>query len=141
MVYQHVRESEKVKVSVLSHVQPFVTPWTVAHQTPLSMRILQAIPEWVAMPFSRESSWPRHQTQISCIAGGFFTVWATFTKNNTFPGYVCVSLSHHYLGKLVRLSKMDPNLSGLFFFPSIYCHCILCSLLSLWNSSLINSTF
>jgi len=36
--------------------------------------ILQArIPEWVAFPFSRESSQPRDQTQVSCIAGRFFT--------------------------------------------------------------------
>ena len=40
--------------------------------------ILQArILEWVAIPFSRESSQPRDQTQVSCIAGGFFTIWAT----------------------------------------------------------------
>ena len=40
--------------------------------------ILQArILEWVAMPFSRGSSQPRDRTQVSCIAGGFFTVWAT----------------------------------------------------------------
>ena len=36
--------------------------------------ILQArILEWVAMPFSRGSSKPRDRTQVSCIAGGFFT--------------------------------------------------------------------
>ena len=29
--------------------------------------------EWVAISFSRESSQPRDQTHISCIAGGFFT--------------------------------------------------------------------
>ena len=29
------------------------------------------------MPFSRGSSRPRDQTQVSCIAGRFFTVWAT----------------------------------------------------------------
>ena len=33
--------------------------------------------EWVAVPFSRESSQTRDQTQISCIAGRFFTIWAT----------------------------------------------------------------
>ena len=33
--------------------------------------------EWVALPFSKESSQPRDQTQISHIAGGFFTNWAT----------------------------------------------------------------
>ena len=30
--------------------------------------------EWVAIPFSRGSSWP---TQVSSIAGRFFTIWAT----------------------------------------------------------------
>ena len=33
-------------------------------------RILQ----WVAISFTRGSSWPRDQTCISCIAGGFFTI-------------------------------------------------------------------
>ena len=32
--------------------------------------------EWVAYPFCRGSSWPRNQTRVSCIAGGFFTNWA-----------------------------------------------------------------
>ena len=40
--------------------------------------ILQAwMLEWVAMPSSRGSSQPRDQTQVSHIAGGFFTIWAT----------------------------------------------------------------
>ena len=40
--------------------------------------ILQArILEWVAFPFSRISSQPKDQTQVSRIAGGFFTSWAT----------------------------------------------------------------
>ena len=40
--------------------------------------ILQAgILEWVALPSSRGSSQPRDQTQVSCISGRFFTVWAT----------------------------------------------------------------
>ena len=40
--------------------------------------ILQArILEWVAFPFSRGSSQLRGWTQVSCIAGGFFTSWAT----------------------------------------------------------------
>ena len=33
--------------------------------------------EWVVIPFSRVPSWPRDWTQVSCIAGGFFTIWAT----------------------------------------------------------------
>ena len=40
--------------------------------------ILQArILEWVAFHFSRASSQPRDWTQVSCIAGGFFTIRAT----------------------------------------------------------------
>ena len=31
----------------------------------------------VAIPVSRGSSWPRDQTQVSCIPGRFFTIWAT----------------------------------------------------------------
>ena len=43
----------------------------------LQARIL----EWVAMPSSRGSSWPRDRTHVSCIsctAGRFFTPWATW---------------------------------------------------------------
>ena len=50
-------------------------PWTVTHQAPLSMGILQVrILEWVAMPSSRGSSQPRDRIQVSCTAGGFFTI-------------------------------------------------------------------
>ena len=33
--------------------------------------------EWVAVPFSRASFQPRDRTQVSLIADGFFTIWAT----------------------------------------------------------------
>ena len=33
--------------------------------------------EWVAYSFSQGSTWPRNQTGVFCIAGGFFTSWAT----------------------------------------------------------------
>ena len=49
--------------------------------------ILQArIWEWVAFPFSRGSSQPRDQTQVSCIAGGFFTNWATRETQEYWSG-------------------------------------------------------
>ena len=52
---------------LLSCVQFFATPWTIHG-------ILQArIQEWVAFSFSRGSSQPRDQTQVSHIAGRFFT--------------------------------------------------------------------
>ena len=52
-----------------SHVQLFETPWTVAHQAPLSMGFLQErILEWVAVPYSRGSSQPRDWTHISYVS-------------------------------------------------------------------------
>ena len=49
--------------------------------------ILQArILEWVAVPFSRGSSWPKDWTWVSCIAGGFFTVWVTKEPQSTMSG-------------------------------------------------------
>ena len=47
-------------------------PGSSIHGT-LQVRIL----EWVAIPFSRGSSWPRDQTLVSCIAGRCFTTWTT----------------------------------------------------------------
>ena len=55
-----------------------MTPRMVAHQALLSMGILPGgMLEWIAIASSKGSSQPRDQTRISCIAGGFFTVWAT----------------------------------------------------------------
>ena len=51
--------------------------------------ILQArILEWVAISFSRGSSWPKDGTQVSCIAGKHFNLWAT--REALIP----VSLAH-----------------------------------------------
>ena len=33
--------------------------------------------EWVAISSSRGSSWSRSRTQVSCITGRYFTIWAT----------------------------------------------------------------
>ena len=35
----------------------------------------ERILEWVAISFSRGFSQPRDRTQVSCTAGGFFTLW------------------------------------------------------------------
>ena len=53
-------------LSRLSYVWFFVIPWTVAHQTPLSMGFSrQKIVEWVAISSSRGSFRPRDGTQVS----------------------------------------------------------------------------
>ena len=46
------------------------------HTSTVHEILQERILEWVAILFSRGSSQPRDQTKVSCIAGGFFTVWA-----------------------------------------------------------------
>ena len=49
----------------------------------LSMGIFQVrILEWVAIP----TSWPRDWTQVSCIASGFFIIWATREAQEYWSG-------------------------------------------------------
>ena len=58
--------------------------------------ILQArMLEYLAIPFSRKSSWPRDQTQVSCIAGRFFTNWVTREALNF--AYILKILSYFIL--------------------------------------------
>ena len=45
--------------------------------------------EWLAIRFSRGSSWPRNQTWIFCIAGRFFTIWATICSQ-IITFYTCL---------------------------------------------------
>ena len=62
-----------VKVKVAQSCPTLCDPMVYTVHGILQARIL----EWVAFPFSRRSSQPRDQSQVSCIAGGFFTCWAT----------------------------------------------------------------
>ena len=67
-----------------SHSVVFDSLWPVDYSLQGSSvnGILQArILQWVAIPFPRGSSQSRDQTQVSCIAGRFFTVWATREAN------------------------------------------------------------
>ena len=43
--------------------------------------------EWVAYPFCRGSFWPRNQTRVSCLAGRFFTSWATSWYHSNIRHY------------------------------------------------------
>ena len=69
---------EKWKVKVTQSCPTLCDPMDCSPVGSSVHGILQArVLEWVAVPFSRESSRPRDQTHVSLIAGGFFTVWAT----------------------------------------------------------------
>ena len=63
----------KVKVKVTQSCPTLCDPMNYTVHGILQAGIL----EWITFPFSRGSSQPRDQTKVSCIAGGFFTSWAT----------------------------------------------------------------
>ena len=67
--------------------------------------------EWVAIPFSRGSFWPRDQTWVSCIAGRFFTIWAT--RNTSWNAVLGCNLQNnrrisvHFHGKLFNITVIQ----------------------------------
>ena len=73
---EEVKKSEKVLVA-----QSCLTLHDLMDCSPPGSSVdgsLQArIPEWVAIPFSRQSSWPKDRTQVSWIVGRLFIIWAT----------------------------------------------------------------
>ena len=58
----------------LSHVQLFATPWTVAHQAPLSMGFSWQ-EYWSGVPFPLPGNLPDPGIKLAspALAGGFFT--------------------------------------------------------------------
>ena len=70
--------SEKVQVLVAQLCPSLWDTMDCSLQGSSVHEILQArILEWATIPFSRGSSRLRDWTRVSCIASGFFTIWAT----------------------------------------------------------------
>ena len=73
--------------------------------------ILQAgILEWVAIPFSRRSSWPRGWTLVFQIAGKFFTIWATSGPGASHTNFENSSLSVKWGGIRVGVLRESVQL-------------------------------
>ena len=124
--------------------------------------ILQArILEWVAIPFSRGSSWSRDRIQFSYIAGRFFTLWATREAQDTvnpspyFRSYQARSWTYLTLGGDLQRWGSEPkctltplipsslrNAHSAFQFP-VFHHQALCQL-ETWkfhSESLLNNNY
>ena len=99
----------KVKWKLLSPIWLSATTWTgfSVHG------ILQAVLEWVAIPFSRGSSQSREWTPVSLMGGRFFTVWATRQVLRWWKGW----------GLLIEIqrsvNKASPSAPPHFFTVSI----------------------
>ena len=80
--------------------------------------------EWIAISFSRGSSWPRNRNRVSCIAGRRFTVWASLSivaqnwVNATQPKIrFCLILhvmGHWFSEVIIHLDKIS---CAFVFFP------------------------
>ena len=75
-----------VVVQSLSHVRLFATPWTVAHQAPLSM-VFPRQEHWSELPFPSPGDLPNPgiNPAFPALAGGFFTTEPP-GKPNGFEG-------------------------------------------------------
>ena len=89
----------------LSHYRGIL--YQLSHQG--SPRIL----EWVVYAFSSESSQLRNWTRVSCIAGGFFTSWATREAN-----YWWAKIFSYFFGHLGSVFYKLPV--SLLIFPLCY---------------------
>ena len=74
----NLTRERKVKVKVAQSCPTLCDPMDYTIYGILQARIL----EWVDLPFSRVSSQPRDQTQVSRIARGVFISWATREANS-----------------------------------------------------------
>ena len=83
-------------VKLLSRVPLFATPMDCSLPGFSIHGIFQArVLELVAICFSRGTSQPRDRTQVSCIAGRHFTLWATILF--IFSFFLSLSLVNYYM--------------------------------------------
>ena len=90
--------NKRLKVKVCQLCPTLCNPIYTVHGI-LQARLL----EWVAFPFSRGSSQPRERTQVSHIAAGFLTSWAT-REVQTLKG----SLQNYIPQRLTKGQKWSP---------------------------------
>ena len=79
-------------LSRFSHVQPFVTPWTVAHQASLFMEFSRQ-EYWSGLPLPPPGDLPNPETERTslkspALAGGFITT------STTWEGIIDKTLRH-----------------------------------------------
>ena len=105
--------AKKVKVKVAQSCPAFCDPMDHTVHGIFQTRILK----WVAFPFSRESSQPRDWTQISCIAGRFFTSWAPREAQEYWSGY---SIPSPVDLPDPRIKRGSPALQAVFAYTGMY---------------------
>ena len=114
---------------ILCHPIDWGSPGSSVHGI-LQARIL----EWVAGPFSRRSSRLRDWTWVSCIAGRFFTIWATKVALKKYQRTWKPTVTfERRIGHSVRLCKLSHWLL------SLMCECA-CEMFSVRSSAVWDSS-
>ena len=67
--------------------------------------------EWVAISFSKGSSWPGDWTLVSCIPGRFFIIWTTRAKSQLLLRYF-LTLRYYDSDKFVDISIIIQRLKA-----------------------------
>ena len=79
------KSSITLVVQLLNHVQLFCNPMDCSLPGSSVHGILQTkVLEWVAIYFSRVSSWPRNWTHVSCIGRHILYLWAAREAQGSF---------------------------------------------------------
>ena len=110
-----------------SVVSDSATPWTVAYQASPSMGFSRQ-EYWSGLPFPSpgESSLPRDQTQVSCIGGRRFNLWANL--GNLISGSSAFSKSNLNISKFMVHVLLKPGLENFeHYFASMWdeCNCVV----------------
>ena len=90
----------RVCAKSLSRVWLFATPWTVAHQAPLSMGLSRQ-EYWSGLPFSPQGDLPDQGPVGLLVAGRFFTVWWGGRRSNAKIGPKTPAADQEYSGNIV----------------------------------------
>ena len=89
--------------------------------------------EWVAISFSRGSSWPRDRTWVSGITGRLFTIWAT--RDKMLRNMICEPAEAPGTQTPLKAVQWD-EVAGVHYIPRGHCtqRCVL------WPGSLFSSS-
>ena len=119
--------SSHVGAQSLSHVRLSATPWTAAHQAPLSMRISQTrILEWVAVSSSRGSFHPRDQTWVSHI--GRQVLYQLSHLRSQGHRMASVKIDQPQMSAMLRRGSPALELARMLFFLQFSCSVVSNSL-------------
>ena len=109
--------SHEIKRRLLSRVQLLATPWTVAHQAPLSLGFSRQ-EYWSGLPCPSPGDLPNPLTWVSCIASRFFIVLATMEALYWICGREQFVPFSHFLNS--SISREDRQMDRLTLVPQAY---------------------